>query len=238
MNNIKTESVQQAVNSLQKNEMILLFDAEDREGETDFVIPATSVTPDHIYKMRKDGGGLICVAIHPTAAKRLGLPYFSDVLQHSDLNGNGQILRRLVEKDGDIPYDSRSSFSLWVNHRDTFTGIGDRDRTLTISRIGTFVNDTLSGNDVDLSSEFRSPGHVSLLRAASGLVDERTGQTELSVVLAQLASITPAMAICEMLDGHTGLALSKQDAIKYGRKNDLVFVEGKDVIEEFKRSLM
>ncbi|MCD4846486.1 MAG: 3,4-dihydroxy-2-butanone-4-phosphate synthase [Methanosarcinales archaeon] len=238
MNNIKTESVQQAVRSLQKNEMILLFDAEDREGETDFVIPATSVTPDHIYKMRKDGGGLICVAIHPTAAKRLGLPYFSDVLQHSDLNGSGQILRRLVEKDGDIPYDSRSSFSLWVNHRDTFTGIGDRDRTLTISRIGTFVNDALSGNDVDLSSEFRSPGHVSLLRAASGLVDERTGQTELSVVLAQLASITPAMAICEMLDGHTGLALSKQDAIKYGRKNDLVFVEGKDVIEEFKRSLI
>lgn len=238
MTNIKTESVQQAVNSLQKNEMILLFDAEDREGETDFVIPATNVTPDHIYKMRKDGGGLICVAIHPTAAKKLGLPYFSDVLQHSDLNGNGQILRRLVEKDGDIPYDSRSSFSLWVNHRDTFTGIGDRDRTLTISRIGTFVNDALSGNDVDLSSEFRSPGHVSLLRAASGLVDERTGQTELSVVLAQLASITPAMAICEMLDGHTGLALSKQDAIKYARKNDLVFVEGKDVIEEFNRSLI
>jgi len=238
MSNIKTESVQQAVNSLQKNEMILLFDAEDREGETDFVIPAMSVTPDHIYKMRKDGGGLICVAIHPTAAKKLGLPYFSDVLQHSDLNGNGQILRKLVEKDGDIPYDSRSSFSLWVNHRDTFTGIGDRDRTLTISRIGTFVNDALSGIDVDLSSEFRSPGHVSLLRAASGLVDERTGQTELSVVLAQLASITPAMAICEMLDGHTGLALSKQDAIKYARKNDLVFVEGKDVIEEFNRSLI
>ena len=238
MNNIKTESVQQAVNSLQKNEMILLFDAEDREGETDFVIPATSVTPDHIYKMRKDGGGLICVAIHPTAAKKLGLPYFSDVLRHSDFNGNGEILRRLVEKDGDIPYDSRSSFSVWVNHRDTFTGIGDRDRTLTISRIGTFVNDALSGNDVDLSSEFRSPGHVSLLRAASGLLDERTGQTELSVVLAQLASITPAMAICEMLDGHTGLALSKQDAIEYARKNNLIFVEGKDVIEEFNRSLM
>ncbi|MEA3294676.1 MAG: 3,4-dihydroxy-2-butanone-4-phosphate synthase [Euryarchaeota archaeon] len=237
MNNIKTKSVQQAVKSIQKNEMILLFDAEDREGETDFVIPASNVTPDHIYQMRRDGGGLICVAIHPTAAKRLGLPYYSDILHHSDLNGNGKILRKLVEKDGDIPYDSRSSFSLWVNHRDTFTGIGDRDRTLTISRIGNVVQDTMSGIDVDLSSEFRSPGHVSLLRAASGLVDERTGQTELSVVLAQLACITPAMAICEMLDGHTGLALTKQDALKYAKENDLVFIEGKDVVKEYNRSL-
>lgn len=228
-------SVQNAVESLKQGKMILLFDAEDREGETDLVIPATEVTPNHIYQMRKDGGGLICVAIHPDAATKLGLPFYADILRHSDLNGNGRILKRLVEKEGDIPYDSKSSFSLWVNHRDTFTGITDKDRALTISRIGAFVKRAFNGGKVDMSSEFRSPGHVSLLRAAKGLLNDRIGQTELSVALAQFAGITPAMAICEMLDGSSGLALNKEDAIKYAKERGLVFIEGKDIIKEFNR---
>ena len=236
MRKIENKSVQQAVEALQKQEMILLFDSEDREGETDFLIPASNMTPDYIYQMRKDGGGLICVAIHPVAAVKLGLPYFAQVLMHSDLNGNGQVLRKLVEKDGDIPYDSRSSFSLWVNHRDTFTGIGDKDRTLTINRISAFVQDAMNGKNADLSSEFRSPGHVSLLRAAKGLVNERAGQTELSIVLAEFANITPAMAICEMLDGSTGLAMTREDAMRYADKHGLVFVKGKDIITEFNRT--
>ncbi|MBW6518322.1 MAG: 3,4-dihydroxy-2-butanone-4-phosphate synthase [ANME-2 cluster archaeon] len=229
--------MQQAVESLKNGRMILLFDSEDREGETDFVIPADSTTPQHIYQMRKDGGGLICVAIHPIAAQMLGLPFYADILRHSSISGNGKILRKLVEKQGDIPYDSKSSFSLWVNHRDTFTGIPDRDRALTISRMGNLVQDAMDGKEVDISNEFRSPGHVSLLRAASGLVHDRIGQTELSVVIAQLAGITPAMAICEMLDGATGLALSKADAQKYAEGHGLVFVEGRDVIQAYNNPL-
>ena len=30
----------------------------------------------------------------------------------------------------DLPYDGRSSFSLWLNARDTYTGITDRDLSL------------------------------------------------------------------------------------------------------------
>ncbi len=233
MKSLDNNQVQRAAESLKNGEMILLFDSDDREGETDFVIPANKVTPAHVYKMRKDGGGLICVAIHPLAASKLGLPFYADILRHSDLNGDGKTLRKMVEKDGDIPYDSKSSFSLWVNHRDTFTGITDKDRSLTISRIGEFVSKAMDGMDVDLSSEFRSPGHVSLLRAADALVIQRAGQTELSVVLAEFAGIIPAMAICEMLDGTNGMALSKDDAMKYADEHGLVFIEGKDVIQEF-----
>ncbi|MCL7414005.1 MAG: 3,4-dihydroxy-2-butanone-4-phosphate synthase [ANME-2 cluster archaeon] len=233
----QNNTVQQAVESLKNGTMILLFDSEDREGETDFVIPAASITPHHIYQMRKEGGGLICVAIHPIAAQRLGLPFYADILRHTDINGNGKILRKLVEKQGDIPYDAKSSFSLWVNHRDTFTGIPDRDRALTISRMGNLVQNAMDGKEVDISIEFRSPGHVSLLRAASGLVHDRIGQTELSVVLAHLAGIAPAMAICEMLDGATGLALSKADAKKYADGHGLVFVEGRDVIQAYNNPL-
>lgn len=233
MNNLDNNQVQLAAEALKNGEMILLFDSDDREGETDFVIPANRVTPAHVYNMRKDGGGLICVAIHPLAAGKLGLPFYADILRHSDLNGDGKTLRKMVERDGDIPYDSKSSFSLWVNHRNTFTGITDKDRSLTISRIGEFVNKAMDGMDVDLSSEFRSPGHVSLLRAADGLVNKRAGQTELSVVLAEFAGIIPAMAICEMLDGTNGMALSKEGAMKYADEHGLVFIEGKDVIQEF-----
>ena len=116
-----------AVADLRDGKFILLYDFADREGETDFAIRSDMVTPAHIRRMRKDGGGLICTAIHPVAAERLSLPFARDVFA-----GSG-----ICEKTGDIPYDRKnnSSFSLWVNHRDTFTGITDRDRALTVNAI-------------------------------------------------------------------------------------------------------
>lgn len=219
-----------AIEAVRNGNMVLLFDDDDREGETDLVIPAKSVTPADVARMRHDGGGLICVAIHATAAQRLGLPFISDVLHSVSLNGH-KSLRTLVEKKGDIPYDSRSSFSLWVNHRDTFTGITDNDRTLTINKIGETVERVLNGEKIDFGRDFRSPGHVALLRAASGLLDERRGQTELSVQLALMAGICPSMVVCEMLDDRTGKALSKEDAKEYSLRYNMPFIEGKNILE-------
>lgn len=225
-------SYQKAIGAVRNGKMILLFDAEDREGETDLVIPAQSVKPVDIARMRFDGGGLICVALHGDIADRLGLPFMSDILRSVSLNGH-KPLRTLVEKKGDIPYDSRSSFSLWVNHRDVFTGITDNDRSLTINKIGETAQKVLNGEWVDFGVEFRSPGHVALLRAASGLLNERCGQTELSIALALRAKICPAMVVCEMLDEKTGRALSKEDAKKYAICNNMPFVEGKNILEYF-----
>ncbi len=223
-------SIDLAIEAIQRGKMILLFDAEDREGETDLVIPALCVKPSDIARMRQDAGGLICVAIHGNAADRLGLPFMSDVLRRVSSNGHKSLLT-LVEKKGDIPYDSRSSFSLWVNHRGTFTGITDNDRALTISKIGESVKRVLNGEKVDFGEEFRSPGHVALLRAASGLLGERRGQTELSIALALMAGIVPSMVVCEMLDGKSGKALSKEDALKYSIRHKMPFLEGKEVLE-------
>ncbi len=221
-------SLEKAIEAIRHGKMILLFDAEDREGETDLVIPALSVTPSDVACMRRDGGGLICVSIYGKAADKLGLPFFSDVLKSVSLNGH-KSLCTLIEKKGDIRYDARSSFSLWVNHRDTFTGITDNDRALTIRKIGETVDRVMKGKNIDFGEEFRSPGHVALLRAASGLLDERRGQTELSIVLALIAGINPSMVVCEMLDERTGKALSKEDAKKYSLSHDMPFVEGKDI---------
>jgi 3,4-dihydroxy 2-butanone 4-phosphate synthase len=222
-------SLETAIDAVRNGKMILLFDAEDREGETDLVIPALCTTPYDIATMRCDGGGLICVAIHATAADRLGLPFMSELLRRVSLNGH-RVLRSLVEKKGDIPYDARSSFSLWVNHRDTFTGITDNDRALTIRKIGEIVQNVMCGHVLDFGAEFRSPGHVALLRAASGLLNERRGQTELSIQLALMAGITPSMVVCEMLDGKTGNALSKEDARNYSLHYGMPFVEGKELL--------
>jgi 3,4-dihydroxy 2-butanone 4-phosphate synthase len=74
---------------------------------------------------------------------------------------------------------------------------------------------------------------MALLRAADGLLDQRKGQTELSIAMAQMAGITPAITICEMLDDESGYALSKEDARLYARKHRLIFVEGPEVLERW-----
>jgi 3,4-dihydroxy 2-butanone 4-phosphate synthase len=232
-NNNVPESVQRGIDYVKRGKLVLIYDAEDREGETDFVVPASFVTPQQVAYFRNEAGGLICVAIPPTAADRLGLPLISDILRN--VNDDFSYVKKIVEGKGDLSYDKRSSFSLWVNHRDTFTGITDRDRALTIKKIGEAVEKVVKGNDnsYDFYTEFRTPGHVALLRAADGLLEERRGQTELSVALALLAGISPAMAICEMLDNESGGALSKANAQVFASERDLVFMEGSEIVEAF-----
>lgn len=225
------ESVKRGIEYVKEGKLVLIYDAEDREGETDFVIPAASVTPKEVAYYRNEAGGLICVAIHPVAAEKLGLPLISDILLN--VNDNFSALKRVVEGKGDLSYDKRSSFSLWVNHRDTFTGITDRDRALTIRKIGEAVENVLNGNSYDFYTEFRTPGHVSVLRAADRLLDERRGQTELSVALALLAGISPTMVICEMLDNESGGALSKENAKAFASERDTVFMEGEEIVKAF-----
>ncbi|MDD1700506.1 MAG: 3,4-dihydroxy-2-butanone-4-phosphate synthase [Methanoregula sp.] len=217
--------INDALAALRDGKFILLYDFDDREGETDFAIRSDAVTYRHIVQMRKDGGGLICTAVHPFAAQRLGLPFASDALRAI----------AVAEREGDIPYDRKnhSSFSLWVNHRNTFTGITDRDRALTVNAIADQVKKALNGGGVNFHEVFRTPGHMALLRAADGLLDQRKGQTELSVAMAEMAGITPAITICEMLDDESGYALSKENARLYARKHGLVYVEGQEVLERW-----
>jgi 3,4-dihydroxy 2-butanone 4-phosphate synthase len=213
-------NINRALEALRAGKMIQIYDSDSREGETDLVIPAKAVTYKEVKWMRKDAGGLICVAVDPVAAKQLKLPFMADLVHKA--SNNSDDLRGVVEKEGDLKYDSHSSFSLWVNHRDTRTGIPDIERALTIRKIGEITEKNLSGNGIRFGNEFRTPGHVALLRAA-----------ELSIALARMAGITPAMVVCEMLDDDNGKALSKEKAKEYGRDSGLVFLEGQEIIEAY-----
>lgn len=215
--------VEKAIEELKNGRFILLYDFADREGETDFAIRSDAVKPRDILRMRKDGGGLICTSIHSKAAELMGLPFASDALR----------MTKIAEREGDIPYDkeNHSSFSLWVNHCDTYTGIPDNDRALTANRLAEHVKQAMAGTPLEFRSEFRTPGHMATLRANDRLLDKRRGQTELSIALAQLGGFTPCVTICEMLDDNTGKALTKADAEAYAKKNGFVFVGGKEVVE-------
>ncbi len=223
--------IEEALRHFRAGKPVLIYDFDDREGETDIAIPAIAVTPKDVAMMRIDGGGLICVALHPKACEKLKIPFMHDILKVA--SEKMPELRSVA--DFDIKYDSRSSFALWVNHRDTFTGITDVDRALTIRRLGEIVDYVMiNGKEFDFGSEFRSPGHVAVLRASDNLVYERVGQTELSVALAEMAGIAPAVAICEMLDAETGRALSKRKAKEYAEERGIPFVEGRDIVKAYK----
>ncbi|WP_319578693.1 3,4-dihydroxy-2-butanone-4-phosphate synthase [uncultured Methanospirillum sp.] len=120
----------------------------------------------------------------------------------------------MVEHLRDIPYDpsNNSSFSLWVNHRNTFSGIIDKDRSLTVNALSQVVQNTLDEGPVVFKEQFRTPGHMPVLIAAEKLLDQRHGQSEFSIALAEMASIYPPISICEMLDDESGLALLKEEA--------------------------
>ena len=227
----RNQNINRALNALHAGEMIQIYDSDSREGETDLVIPAKVITYKDVKWMRKDAGGLICVAIDPLVAKQLKLPFMVDLI--SEASKTSDFLGKVVEKKGDLDYDSRSSFSLWVNHRDTRTGIPDDERALTIRKIGEITEKNVSGELTHFGDYFRTPGHVALLKAAEGLLNERNGQTELSIALARMAGITPAMVVCEMLDDNNGKALSKEKAKEYGKDNGLIFLEGQEIIEAY-----
>jgi len=208
-------AVDAAVAAFQRGEPILVHDAADREGETDLVYPAHAVDTDAVARLRNDAGGLICVALSDQVARAWSLPFAQDTVDHP------------AATDHELTYDERSSFSLTVNHRETFTGITDTDRALTISRLGEAAR---APDTTEFAADFRAPGHVHLLRAAPELLGDRQGHTELAVAVAIAADQPAATVVCEMLDDETGGALSPADARAYADRNGLVYVEGSELV--------
>jgi 3,4-dihydroxy 2-butanone 4-phosphate synthase len=210
-----TTTATRAVEAFRRGEPVLVHDAADREGETDLIYPAGAVTSDAVARMRNDAGGLVCVALSDAVSRAFDLPFARETLDHP------------AAADHDLGYDDHSSFSLTVNHRDTYTGITDADRALTITRLADAARDPAA---VDFAAEFRAPGHVHLLRAAPNLLADRQGHTELGIALAAAADQPPAVVVCEMLDDDTGQALRPADARSYAERNGLVYVEGRDLV--------
>jgi 3,4-dihydroxy 2-butanone 4-phosphate synthase len=214
-------AIEEAIDTLSDGKFVLVHDDKGREDEIDMVIAAEYITPKNIATMRNDAGGLLCLAISNEIATKLGLTYMHDIIQ--SLSSINPVFSKLTY--GKSPYGDKPSFSITVNHRDTYTGITDIDRALTISKMAEICKKIDSGGVEEFAKNFRTPGHVPILIASKGLLEERRGHTELCVYLAQMSKLVPAVVICEMLDSTTHKALSINKAKEYADIKRITLLE-------------
>jgi len=163
-------SIEEAVEDIRQGKMIVLVDDEDRENEGDLTMAAEKITPEAINFMAKFGRGLICLSLTEQRCETLDLKPIS--ARNTSMFGTP-----FCE-----PIDAK---------RGTTTGTSAWDRATTI----------LTATDPHARPEdLARPGHVYTLRARSGGVLVRAGQTEASVDLARIAGLNPSGVICEIMD--------------------------------------
>jgi len=223
-----------AAAALAAGEPVLIFDAADREGETDLVVLSETATPELVRLLRRDAGGWICAAISDELRRRLGLPFYAELLARAA--PAFPILGPLAREE--LRYDRRSPFGVHLHHRATYTGIPDNDRATAIRAIGELARDAPKLSDAALrarfAAEFSAPGHLPVIYAAPGLLAERKGHTELSVSLARMAGLSESVTVCEML-GDSGGARAPDAARAYADGHGWPFLEGRTIVEAWHR---
>ncbi len=163
-------TIEEAIEDIRQGKMVVVCDDENRENEGDLTMAAQFVTPESINFMRKEGGGLICLALTPERCEDLGLPLMAAKNESA------------FETAFTVSIEARSGVS---------TGISAADRARTIQ---VAIDPKSSPRDLV------QPGHVFPLKARDGGVLERVGQTEAGVDLARLAGLNPSSVICEIMN--------------------------------------
>jgi len=169
--------VQDAVEEIRAGRMVVVVDDEDRENEGDLTMAAQAITPEAVNFMARFGRGLICLAMTPERVEFLQLCPMS--MQNT------------------ARFGTAFTESIDALGRGVTTGISAYDRAQTIlCAISPETHPT----------ELGRPGHIFPLRARTGGVLARAGQTEASVDLARLAGMTPAGVICEIMNDDGSMA--------------------------------
>jgi 3,4-dihydroxy 2-butanone 4-phosphate synthase/GTP cyclohydrolase II len=163
-------TIEEAIEDIRQGKMVVVCDDENRENEGDLTMAAQFVTPEAVNFMRKEGGGLICLAMTPERCEELGL----DLMAAKNESA--------FETAFTVSIEARSGVS---------TGISAADRARTIQ---------VAIDPRTSPRELVQPGHVFPLKARAGGVLERVGQTEAGVDLARLAGLIPASVICEIMN--------------------------------------
>ena len=213
----------------------MIFDEAGREGETDIFFSAKHASNSSIRFLRKKGGGMIFIASDNLASRKLGLPFSHDIFESvGKISDDFTVVRKMLEHT--IPYDKKSSFSLFINHKDTFTGISDYDRALTSKSFAEILEASVPLSDSEaqkkISDNFRIPGHVPVCIAVPELVKARKGHTELIVSLLKLLNMNPVAVGCEMV-GDDGNSLSPEKAKAWASEEGYLFLEGQSIVEAY-----
>jgi 3,4-dihydroxy 2-butanone 4-phosphate synthase/GTP cyclohydrolase II len=192
-------TVEEAVEDFRQGRMIVLVDDEDRENEGDLAMAAEKASPEAINFMAKFGRGLICLALSEDRCDDLHLPLMSPI----NTSAHGTAFCEAI--------DARFG---------TTTGISAADRATTI----------LAAIDPKTKpQDLARPGHIFPLRARTGGVLVRAGQTEASVDLARIAGLTPAGVICEIMS-EDGTMSRVPQLIEFCRAHHLKMLTVADLI--------
>ena len=107
------ERVKKAIEEIQKGNIIIMIDDEDRENEGDLVYAGVFSTPEKVNFLASKGRGLICVSLTKEIAKKL-------------------------ELNPMVPQNNESfstAFTISVDAKETRTGISAYERDLTIKKL-------------------------------------------------------------------------------------------------------
>jgi 3,4-dihydroxy 2-butanone 4-phosphate synthase/GTP cyclohydrolase II len=192
-------TTQEIVEELRAGRMVILVDEEDRENEGDLVLAAEHVTPEAINFMIRHARGLVCLTLSEEICDRLELPMMTT------RNGTS--------------FGTNFTVSIEAAEGVT-TGISAADRARTIQAA---VAKNAKPEDLV------QPGHIFPLRAVKGGVLMRAGHTEAGCDLTEMAGLTPASVICEIIkeDGTMArlpdlLEFAEEHKIKIGTIADLI----------------
>ena len=197
---IKLDNIEDAIESIQKGEVIIVVDDENRENEGDFLAAAEKITPTIINFMAKEGRGLICVPLSEKRCKEIKLD-------------------RMVSNSAD-PMGTAFTISVDLKGKGVTTGISAKDRALTIKAL---VNENTKSND------FSKPGHIFPLIGKEGGVLRRTGHTEAAIDFARLAGMKPAGVIVEIMNEDGSMA-RLPELYKVSKKFGLKIVSIEDLV--------
>lgn len=191
--------ITEIIAEIRAGRMVVLVDEEDRENEGDLVFAAEFVTPEKINFMARYGRGLICLTLTQAHCQQLNLP--------------------LMVRDNGLSLATNFTVSIEAATGVT-TGISAADRARTVQ---------VAADKNAKPSDIVQPGHIFPLRAQNGGVLVRAGHTEAGCDLAQLAGLTPASVICEILkeDGEMArlpdlIPFAKEHGLKIGTIADLI----------------
>ncbi len=199
------DSIDSAIAAIKAGMSIVVVDDEDRENEGDLIFAASAATQENVAFMIRHTSGYICVGMTGEILDRLGLPPMTAV--NEDRKG--------------------TAYAVSVDARDVeSTGISAVDRARTIR--------VLADTSTD-ASDLTRPGHVMPLRAVEGGVLRRAGHTEAAVDLAKLADLSPAGALCELVNDD-GTMMRAPDCRRFADEHGLVMVSIADLIKFRRRT--
>lgn len=113
MDEIRFNTIEEALEDIKAGKMVIVVDDEDRENEGDLVMAAQMATPEAINFMAKYGRGLICVPMTEQRLEELDIPQM--------VNNNTE--------------HQRTAFTVSVDAKAVTTGISAYERALTVKTL-------------------------------------------------------------------------------------------------------